>query len=109
MAELIEVTTVDEADDTIIEDIQPKLALLRGPIKTLVERELATDGSRSNVPHGPELDRLLMVDPEVGMTRLRWLGTGPTEASAAAVKTEVRKLTFLRSLASTRSRSASTS
>ena len=39
-----------------------------------------------------------MVDPEVGMTRLRWLGTGPTEASAAAVKTEVRKLTFLRGL-----------
>jgi hypothetical protein len=39
--ELMEVTTVDEADATIIEDIQPKLALLRGPIKTLVERELA--------------------------------------------------------------------
>ena len=32
------------------------------------------------------------------MSRLRWLGTGPTEASAAAVKTEVRKLEFLRGL-----------
>jgi hypothetical protein len=45
-----------------------------------------------------ELDGLLVVDPEIGMTRLRWLSTGPTEASAAAVKTEVRKLEFLRSL-----------
>ncbi len=41
VAELIEVTTVDEAEATIIEDIQPKLALLRGPIKKLLERELA--------------------------------------------------------------------
>jgi Domain of unknown function (DUF4158) len=44
------------------------------------------------------LDAMLAVDPEIGMTRLRWLGTGPTEASAAAVKTEVRKLKFLRGL-----------
>ncbi len=44
------------------------------------------------------LDATLAVDPEIGMTRLRWLGTGPTEASAAAVKTEVRKLKFLRGL-----------
>jgi len=29
---------------------------------------------------------------------LRWLNTGPTEASAVAVKTEVRKLLFLRGL-----------
>lgn len=45
-----------------------------------------------------ELDGLLVTDPEIGMTRLRWLSTGPTEASAAAVKTEVRKLVFLRGL-----------
>lgn len=44
------------------------------------------------------LDGLLVVDPELGMTRLRWLGTGPTEASAVAVKTEVKKLQFLRGL-----------
>jgi len=49
-------------------------------------------------PRRAELDRLLVVDPGIGMTRLRWLGTGPTEASASAVKTEVRKLTFLRGL-----------
>ncbi|MGH6794744.1 MAG: hypothetical protein ACREDM_09070 [Methylocella sp.] len=41
VAELMEVTTDDEADDTLIEDIQPKVALLRGPIKTLVERALS--------------------------------------------------------------------
>ena len=45
-----------------------------------------------------ELDALLAVDAEVGMSRLRWLGVGPTEASAAAVKTEVHKLKFLRAL-----------
>jgi len=45
-----------------------------------------------------ELDGLLVVDPEIGMSTLRWLGAGPTEASATAVKTEVRKLKFLRGL-----------
>jgi TnpA family transposase len=45
-----------------------------------------------------ELDGLLVTDAEIGMARLRWLNTGPTEASALAVKTEVRKLLFLRGL-----------
>ena len=45
-----------------------------------------------------ELDGLLVTDAEIGMARLRWLNTGPTEASASAVKTEVRKLLFLRGL-----------
>ena len=45
-----------------------------------------------------ELDALLVTDPQIGTSRLRWLNTGPTEASAAAVKTEVRKLLFLRGL-----------
>jgi TnpA family transposase len=49
-------------------------------------------------PRRGELDALLVTDPEIGMSRLRWLGTGPTEASAAAVKMEVRKLKFLRGL-----------
>jgi len=44
------------------------------------------------------LDGLLVVDPAVGMTRLRWLGQGPVEASAAAVKAEVAKLEFLRGM-----------
>ncbi|MFF0144514.1 Tn3 family transposase [Amycolatopsis sulphurea] len=44
------------------------------------------------------LDRLLAIDPEIRTTRLRWLATGPVEASPAAVKAEVAKLEFLRSL-----------
>ncbi|AHH97577.1 Tn3 family transposase [Kutzneria albida] len=44
------------------------------------------------------LDALLVNDPEVGMTRLRWLATGPVEASPAAVKAEVVKLEYLRGL-----------
>jgi hypothetical protein len=45
-----------------------------------------------------ELDKLLVVDNTVGSTRLAWLGKGPTEASAAAVKAEVGKLLYLRGL-----------
>ncbi|ELB94695.1 transposase [Rhodococcus wratislaviensis IFP 2016] len=44
-----------------------------------------------------ELDGLLVTDPSIGMSRLRWLSTGPVEASA--VKAEVAKLGFLRGLA----------
>jgi hypothetical protein len=44
------------------------------------------------------LDGLLVTDPEVKTTRLRWLATGPVEASPAAVKAEVAKLAFLRGL-----------
>ncbi|GGM84379.1 hypothetical protein GCM10012275_63800 [Longimycelium tulufanense] len=44
------------------------------------------------------LDSLLVVDPEIRMTRLRWLSTGPVEASPAAVRAEVAKLEFLRGL-----------
>jgi hypothetical protein len=67
--------------------------------RTRVEREtydrlahLLTEQRRA------ELDSLLVMDAEIGMPRLRWLNTGPTEASAAVVKTEVRKLLFLRGL-----------
>ncbi len=45
-----------------------------------------------------DLDSLLVVDPVLGMTRLAWLGIGPTEASAAAVKAEIAKLVYLRGL-----------
>jgi hypothetical protein len=44
------------------------------------------------------LDGLLIVDPELKMSRLRWLSTGPVEASPSAVRAEVAKLEFLRSL-----------
>nr|WP_207386396.1 DUF4158 domain-containing protein [Protofrankia symbiont of Coriaria ruscifolia] len=45
-----------------------------------------------------DLDGLLVDDPAIGTTRLRWLATGPVEASPAAVKAEVAKLEFLRGL-----------
>jgi hypothetical protein len=45
-----------------------------------------------------ELDKLLVVDPMVGSTRLARLNKGPTEASAAAVKSGVGKLLYMRSL-----------
>lgn len=44
------------------------------------------------------LDALLISDARVGMSRLRWLSTGPVEASSSAVKTEISKLKFLRGL-----------
>lgn len=34
------------------------------------------------------LDGLLVVDSTIGVTRLRWLCTGPVEASPAAVKVD---------------------
>lgn len=49
-----------------------------------------------------ELDALLAVDASLGVSRLRWLSTGPVEASAAAVRTEVEKLAFLRGLGADR-------
>ena len=76
---------------------------------TLLERVAAARAAAERESYGrvmhlltearrAELDGLLVTDPEIGMSRLRWLNTGPTEASAAAVKTEVRKLLFLRGL-----------
>jgi TnpA family transposase len=45
-----------------------------------------------------EFDGLLVVDPVLGRTRLAWLGIGPTQATPAAVKSELEKLTYLRTL-----------
>ncbi|WSY62503.1 DUF4158 domain-containing protein [Nocardia sp. NBC_00881] len=49
-----------------------------------------------------ELDALLVTDPSLGVSRVRWLSTGPVEASAQAVKAEVEKLGFLRGLGADR-------
>ncbi|ETT24074.1 transposase [Rhodococcus ruber Chol-4] len=49
-----------------------------------------------------ELDGLLVTDASLGISRLRWLSTGPVEASAAAVRAEVDKLGFLRGLGADR-------
>nr|WP_233463198.1 hypothetical protein [Nocardia gipuzkoensis] len=47
---------------------------------------------------GAQLDGLLVDDASIGMSPLRWLSTGPAEASATAVRAEVEKLGFLRGL-----------
>jgi len=56
----------------------------------LVEHLVRDDAQRA------DLDGLLIVDELLGMTPLAWLGTGPTSASAAAVKEEIEKLRYLR-------------
>jgi hypothetical protein len=43
-----------------------------------------------------ELEALLVVDPVLGRTPMRWLEAGPTTASPAAVKAELEKLAYLR-------------
>jgi TnpA family transposase len=45
-----------------------------------------------------ELDALLVTDPVLGRTPLRWLETGPVTSSPAAVKAELEKLAYLRRL-----------
>jgi len=90
------------------EHLSTERVLRPGPVKLLERvagaRARAERETYDRVAHlltvslRAELDGLLVVDRELGMTRLRWLSTGPTEASAAAVKTEVRKLKFLRGL-----------
>jgi hypothetical protein len=47
---------------------------------------------------GAELDRLLAVDPDLGVSRLVWLRRGATSATAEVIKTELDKLAFLRGL-----------
>jgi hypothetical protein len=92
VCELMEVTTVDEADDAMIEDIQPKLALLRGPIKTLVDGQLRELRQVSSVPDKflasgtpwiipPDL-MIVPIFPETGTsiasTNYRWICFAPT-------------------------------
>ena len=45
-----------------------------------------------------DLDRLLRVDAGLGMTRLVWLTTPAVDATAAAVKTSIEKLVYLRGM-----------
>lgn len=67
--------------------------------RTRAQRETYDRLAREFTPQRcKELDALLVVDPSIEMSRLRWLSTGPVEASATAVKAEVEKLVFLRNL-----------
>jgi TnpA family transposase len=82
--------------------IRPGVVHLLTWVATARERARVETWSRvAHLLDGPrraELDALLVVDPQIGMSRLRWLGIGPTQASPAAVKTELDKLAYLRRL-----------
>jgi hypothetical protein len=57
--------------------------------------------SRCSLPRpalAAELDTLLVVDTDLGSTRLHWLTTGASRATPAAVKAELAKLAFLRDI-----------
>ena len=45
-----------------------------------------------------DLDRILLVDAGLGMTRLEWLNSPARDASASSVKTAIDKLTWFRSI-----------
>lgn len=45
-----------------------------------------------------DLERMLLVDAGLGMTRLEWLNSGARDASASAVKTSIEKLTWYRNI-----------
>ncbi|MEV0163851.1 hypothetical protein [Nonomuraea fuscirosea] len=45
-----------------------------------------------------DLERMLVVDAGLGMTRLEWLVSPARDASATSVKTTIDKLTWLRAI-----------
>jgi hypothetical protein len=45
-----------------------------------------------------DLDRMLLVDAGLGMTRLEWLNSPARDASASSVKTAIDKLAWFRSI-----------
>ncbi|MET8335949.1 Tn3 family transposase [Streptosporangium canum] len=45
-----------------------------------------------------DLERMLLVDVGLGMTRLEWLNSPAKDASASAVKTSIEKLTWFRNI-----------
>ncbi|MEV4297006.1 hypothetical protein [Microbispora rosea] len=61
-------------------------------------RDVRPTGARVHRRAPCRLDGLLVTDPVIGMSRLRWLGKGPVEASPAAVEAEIAKLEFLRGM-----------
>src|SRR5277367_611637 len=81
--------------------------IVRPPVDSLTRRvATARDAARAETYHrlGPllqpprpmQLDGLLDVDPDLGMTRLAWLRRGATVATPELLKAELHKLEFLR-------------
>ena len=94
ICELMEVTTANQAESTIKEDLIPKLAILRGPVKTFIDEKLARlSGSQSLLPQKfiasgtpwiipPELC-IVPIFPEGGLrepasSTYRWICFAPT-------------------------------
>ena len=83
--------------------IRPGVVNILERVATARDRALAETWTRvEHLVQGErrraELDGLLVVDPYLGRTPLAWLGTGPTQATPAAVKGELEKLAYLRRL-----------
>ena len=83
--------------------IRPGVVNVLERVATARDRALAETWARTehllqDEQQRDDLDGLLVVDPYLGRTRLAWLGTGPTQASPAAVKGELEKLAYLRRL-----------
>ncbi|PLR30904.1 hypothetical protein CYR40_15105 [Chimaeribacter arupi] len=90
--ELLEISTIDQARETIAGDLVPKLAILRGPVKTLLEEALLRLNQRGTFPQTFDASgapwiippQLIIVPlfPEAGTstasTRFRWICFGPT-------------------------------
>jgi hypothetical protein len=85
-----------------VQVIRPGVVNLLERVATARDRARAETWSRVEHlvdPHRrAELDGLLVVDPLLGLTRLAWLGRGPTQANPAAVKAELEKLAYLRAM-----------
>ncbi|WP_147197107.1 hypothetical protein [Pantoea sp. CCBC3-3-1] len=92
VCELLEVSTVDQAENTIKGDLEPKLALLRGPVKTFVDDWLSGLALNSSAPKAfiangapwiipPEL-MIVPIFPQPGTAiasfKYRWICFGPT-------------------------------
>lgn len=93
VCELLEISTIDQAEQTIKGDLEPKLALLRGPVKTFVDdllssmaltstlraREFVASGAPWIIP--PEL-MIMPIFPQAGTAiasfTYRWICFAPT-------------------------------
>jgi len=80
--------------------------IVRPPVDALTRRiATARDGARAETyhrlapllapPRPRQLDGLLDVDPDLGLTRLAWLRRGATAATPEVLKAELDKLEFL--------------
>ena len=80
----------------LLEHVAAARERARGETWMLLAPLVRQDGE--GVRRRGEPDGLLVPDPGLGCTPLRWLETGATTSSPAAVKTELAKLAYLRRL-----------